>query len=191
MAVHEKLSIIQSTLSVKKQHYNSFGKYFYRSCEDILSALKPFLQEHKLVLLIEDSIEFIEGRFYVKATAKLVDCEDSSQIVNSAYAREEDAKKGMDAGQVTGSVSSYARKYALNGLFCIDDTKDADTDEQSNQTTPTITKEQVQNIKKELIRTGLEDALILTEYVVSTFDEMTLSQYEDCMRKFAKYPAKK
>ena len=120
MAIHEKLNRIQSVLTVKKQHYNSFGKYYYRSCEDILTAIKPFLEENKLILLIEDSVEFIEGRFYIKATAKLIDCEDSSQITNSAYAREEDVKKGMDAGQVTGSVSSYARKYALNGLFCID-----------------------------------------------------------------------
>ena len=191
MGVHEKLSAIQGALSVKKQQYNSFGKYFYRSCEDILAALKPFLKEHKLILLIEDSVEFIEGRFYIKATAKLIDCEDSSEITNSAYAREEDAKKGMDAGQVTGSVSSYARKYALNGLFCIDDTKDADTDEQARQATPRVSKEQIQKIKNELSRTGLDDSLILTEYVVSTFDEMTQSQYEDCMKKFSKYPAKR
>ncbi len=191
MAIHEKLSAIQSSLSVKKQQYNSFGKYFYRSCEDILSALKPFLKEHKLILLMEDSVEFIEGRFYVKATAKLIDCEDSSQITNSAYAREEDTKKGMDAGQVTGSVSSYARKYALNGLFCIDDIKDADTDEHTRQATPMVTKEQIQKIKSELVRTGLDDSLILTEYVISMFDEMTQSQYEDCMKKFSRYPTKK
>lgn len=118
-------------LKLQNGQYNSFGNYDYRSCEDILEAVKPLLQKHKLLLNISDEIVQIGDRYYVKATATLIDFETEGGIIqfeNVAYAREEENKKGMDASQVTGATSSYARKYALNGLFCIDDTKDADTD---------------------------------------------------------------
>lgn len=137
MTIYEKLAKIQSTLKAPKGQYNAFGKYKYRNCEDILEAVKPLLAEVKAVVIIGDELELIGSRFYVKATARFIDCETDAQITNSAYAREEDTKKGMDGSQITGASSSYARKYALNGLFAIDDTKDSDTtngmDQQSNQ----------------------------------------------------------
>lgn len=117
------LSTIQKELKAPKTQFNSFGKYKYRSCEDILNAVKPLLGDMALVL--DDEIVEIGGRIYVKATAKLI--KGSEVIQATAYAREPLAKKGMDESQITGTASSYARKYALNGLFCIDDTKDADT----------------------------------------------------------------
>ena len=129
----QKVVAIQSKLKAPKGQYNSFGKYNYRSCEDILEGVKPLLSEHELVLTIEDSIEMIGDRYYVKATATLSD--GTNSISTSAYARESLDKKGMDSSQVTGATSSYARKYALNGLLCIDDTKDADTMNNAKQDT--------------------------------------------------------
>lgn len=128
MNIYEKLGVIQSKLKAPKGQYNSFGKYKYRSCEDILEAVKPLLAETKTVLCITDQMEVVGDRIYVRAETHLKDAEDfSSEIVTVAYAREEESKKGMDSSQVTGAASSYARKYALNGLFCIDDNKDSDS----------------------------------------------------------------
>ena len=127
----EKIVAIQSELKAPKGQYNSFGKYNYRSCEDILEGVKPLLAKHGLVLTIQDSIDLIGNRFYVKATATITDGKE--QLSTSAYARESLDKKGMDASQVTGATSSYARKYALNGLLAIDDTKDADTMDNSKK----------------------------------------------------------
>lgn len=126
-----KLLAIQAELKAPKGQYNSFGKYKYRSCEDILEAAKPVLAKHGCTLRISDSIELIGDRFYVKASAILSD--GNKEVIVTAFAREEDNKKGMDGSQITGAASSYARKYALNGLFLIDDTKDADTEELDNQ----------------------------------------------------------
>ncbi|WP_077369686.1 ERF family protein [Anaerosalibacter sp. Marseille-P3206] len=125
-ALAEKLLSIQAELKVPKNQYNSFGNYNYRSCEDILEGLKPLLTEYKATLTISDEIVQIGDRYYVKATATLADIEKDMCIETTAYAREDESKKGMDLAQVTGSTSSYARKYALNGLFAIDDTKDSD-----------------------------------------------------------------
>lgn len=133
MSVYEKLSKVQSELKAPKGQYNSFGKYKYRSCEDILEAVKPLNAKHGVVLTVGDEVVEISNRFYVKATATFVDIESGEKIINTALAREDDAKKGMDGSQITGTASSYARKYCLNGLFCIDDTKDADTDEYRHQ----------------------------------------------------------
>ena len=121
-----KLMMIQSELKAPKSQRNNFGKYNYRNCEDILNALKPHLMKYKCVVLLTDDLEVIGSRFYVRATAQLVDTESNNTISVNAYAREEETKKGMDGSQITGSASSYARKYALNGLFAIDDTKDSD-----------------------------------------------------------------
>jgi len=121
-----KLMMIQSELKAPKNQRNNFGKYNYRNCEDILNALKPHLMKYKCVVLLNDSLELIGNRFYVRATATLVDAESDNTISVNALAREEETKKGMDSSQITGSASSYARKYALNGLFAIDDTKDSD-----------------------------------------------------------------
>ena len=119
------LTKIQSTLKAPKGQTNNFGKYKYRSCEDIVEAVKPILADLKASLIMSDEIIQLGDRYYVKATASVTDGEETA--VSIAYAREQDDKKGMDAAQITGAASSYARKYALNGLFAIDDTKDADT----------------------------------------------------------------
>jgi len=124
MSVREKLLQVQVELKAPKSQRNNFGNYNYRSCEDILESVKPLLLKHNLTLTIGDEIVLIGDRYYVKATATITDANESTSV--SAYAREENEKKGMDASQVTGSTSSYARKYALNGLFAIDDTKDSD-----------------------------------------------------------------
>lgn len=127
MSIYTKLLNVQNKLKAPKGQYNSFGKYKYRNCEDILEAVKPHLYEENALVYLSDTIEMIGDRFYVKATATFVDCETKEKIEVFAYAREEESKKGMDGSQVTGASSSYARKYALNGLFDIDDTKDSDT----------------------------------------------------------------
>ena len=126
MNVYEKLMTVQTKLRAPKGQYNSFGKYSYRSCEDILEALKPLLAEVGAIVNISDEVKLIGDRFYVEATAMFLDCETGDSVVARASAREDETKKGMDLAQVTGSVSSYARKYALNGLFAIDDNKDSD-----------------------------------------------------------------
>jgi len=126
MNVYEKLLNVQSTLKCNKNQYNSLGKYNYRSCEDIVESVKPLLKQYGLLLTLSDDVELVCNRFYIKATAIVMDIADGTYVSVTAYAREEETKKGMDGAQVTGTSSSYARKYALNGLFAIDDTKDAD-----------------------------------------------------------------
>ena len=127
--IYEKLLAVQNELKAPKDKKNTFGGYNYRSCEGILEAVKPLLQEQGLMLTIKDEVVNIGDRYYVRATGLLDDISSNGEIAITALAREEEAKKGMDASQITGTASSYARKYALNGLFLIDDTKDADTDE--------------------------------------------------------------
>jgi len=119
-----KLNLIQSELKAPKNQRNTFGNYNYRSAEDILEAVKPLLKKYDCLMTISDTIVEVGGRVYVKATATFLDGDNTKEVC--AFAREEEAKKGMDAAQITGSASSYARKYALNGLFLIDDTKDPD-----------------------------------------------------------------
>ena len=149
MNINEKLLAIQSELKAPKGQYNSFGKYKYRSAEDILEAVKPLLAKYKALLILTDEIkvvgeEYTENtktlRTYLSALAQFIDTESDGVISVSAMAREPQTKTGMDASQITGTASSYARKYALNGLFCIDDTKDADTDEYHKQTTKAVAK---------------------------------------------------
>lgn len=124
---------IQNELKAPKSQFNKFGNYKYRNTEDILEALKPLLSSHKAIINVSDEIELIGDRYYVKATARLIDVEEGNQEIKStAYARESLERKGMDLSQLTGSTSSYARKYALNGLFAIDDTKDSDYTNQTN-----------------------------------------------------------
>ena len=178
----EKIVAIQSELKAPKGQYNSFGKYNYRSCEDILEGVKPLLTKHGLVLTIQDSIDLIGDRFYVKATATITDGKE--QLSTSAYARESLDKKGMDASQVTGATSSYARKYALNGLLAIDDTKDADTMDNSKKPVQQ-TQETVYNwqtLKARATQGGIsEDDLV--HYVTETFkvskpSELTQEHYQ-------------
>lgn len=164
----EKIVAIQSELKAPKGQYNSFGKYNYRSCEDILEGVKPLLAKHGLVLTIQDSIDLIGDRFYVKATATITDGKE--QLSTSAYARESLDKKGMDASQVTGATSSYARKYALNGLLAIDDTKDADTMDNSKKPVQQ-TQETVYNwqtLKARATQGGISEEE-LVHYVTETF----------------------
>lgn len=127
MNIYEKLLAIQTKLKAPKSQYNNFGGFSYRSCEDILEALKPLFAEVKATVVITDEVTHIGDRYYIIATAKIIDCETGESITNTAYAREDESKKGMDGAQLTGATSSYARKYALNGLFAIDDNKDSDT----------------------------------------------------------------
>ena len=135
----KRVGMAQAELKAPKNQYNSFGKYNYRSCEDILEAAKPINKKYGLVLLLTDKPVCIGQRYYIEATARLYDIESEQFIEATASAREADTKKGMDDSQVTGTASSYARKYALNGLYNIDDTKDADTDAYKKQTAANTT----------------------------------------------------
>ena len=140
MGINEKLLEIQTELKAPKSQYNSFGKYKYRNCEDILEALKPLLAKVKAAVVITDEIVNIAQRFYVKATVRLINVENDEVIETAAYAREPENKKGLDESQITGSTSSYARKYALNAMFAIDDTKDSDYAPDSNSKPATAPK---------------------------------------------------
>ena len=180
MNIYEKLMKVQQELKAPKRKWNSFGKYNYRSCEDILDAVKPLLEKNKLTLTLTDTIvPASETRFYVKATAKLIDIESEeiSIIENTAFAREDAEKKGMDGSQITGTASSYARKYALNGLFLIDDTKDADTDEyhEQNNQVKLITKAQIKKLG-ELVD---DIPAMLNYYKIDKIENMS---YEDAKK---------
>ena len=153
----KELQIIQSELNAPKNQYNNFGKYRYRSCEDILAALKPLLKQHGCTLTISDDILHVGDRYYIKATATLSNA-GGEQSTTSALAREEDSKKGMDASQLTGTASSYARKYALNGLFAIDDTKDADALNVSKNYTKTEKPEQTEQTEGQISPEDLFEA---------------------------------
>lgn len=133
MSILEKLAAVQQEVKAPKNLYNSFGDFKYRSAESILEAVKPILAKNKATILLSDNIEEVGGRIYVKATATIYDIEGGSAFFVSAFAREPDEKKKMDSAQITGTASSYARKYALNGLLLLDDTKDPDTDEYQRQ----------------------------------------------------------
>lgn len=157
MGINEKLLEIQTELKAPKSQYNSFGNYKYRNCEDILEALKPLMAKVKVAVVISDEIINIAQRFYVKATAKIIDVESGEIVETTAYAREPENKKGLDESQITGSTSSYARKYALNAMFAIDDTKDSDYAPDSNSKTDTapknkpLSKEKNNNVSRETL----------------------------------------
>lgn len=178
MNIYEKLAKVQTELKCNKNQYNSFGKYKYRSCEDILEAVKPLLEKNKITLLLTDTVIPTDTRYYIKATAKIIDLENENMMIeNTAFAREEEEKKGMDGSQITGTASSYARKYALNGLFLIDDTKDADTDEYHNQNEQKklITKTQIKKLS-ELVD---DIPAMLNYYKVDKIENMS---YEDAQK---------
>lgn len=176
--IYEKLTKIQCELKAPKSKYNSFGKYNYRSLEDILEAVKPLLAKYNVSLFMQDAIVEKGNRFYVQADAYLYDVEDKTIVQTSALAREEDEKKGMDGSQITGTASSYARKYCLNGLFLIDDTKDADTDEFRNESEGRVKAEAkkaefkksaesdtLSQLKKTLVNTAKQMQLDATTYL--------------------------
>lgn len=182
MEIYKALQIIQSELKVPKSQYNSFGKYNYRSCEDIVESLKPLLSKTNTTLIINDKITMVGERYYVLAEAELISVDDGSSVKSVAYAREDEQKSGMSLSQVTGATSSYARKYALNGLLCIDDTKDADTMNNSNKTSPQPTCYDWKTLKARAVQGGIsEDDLI--KYLKGTLkvdgtDSMTPEHYK-------------
>ena len=197
MNIYEKLSNIQNELKTPKGQYNSFGGYKYRSCEDILEAVKPICQKYKAVLVLSDTLVNIGERYYIQATARLTDIEKTSEkedtcISNTAYAREEESKKGMDGSQITGTASSYARKYALNGLFNIDDTKDADTDEfvrRTQEEPPKISAEQVKILEKTIEKYKLSDTevkAILEKNNYKSLNEIKMSDFGKIGNAFSK-----
>lgn len=169
MNIYEKLMKVQSELKAPKNQRNNFGGYNYRSCEDILEAVKPILKENGLTLTIKDDIVNIGTRYYIVAIAELIDIESGDKITTQAQARESETKKGMDDSQITGTASSYARKYCLNGLFLIDDTKDADTDEYKKLT------EEITKISKPMV-TALTEAIRNKKYTSGQVKE-ALSKY--------------
>ena len=197
MGINEKLMRIQTQIKAPKNLYNSFGKYNYRNAEGICEAVKPFLEKENVSLILVDDMVAIGNRYYLKATARLLDNENNESIEVSAFAREPEQKKGMDESQITGTASSYARKYALNGLFLLDDTKDADTDEYHNQTAyqqannkPTVTSEQVGKLKVEMLRTGATEQYICEYYKLNKLIDMTQEQFVNAMEMFKKTPDK-
>lgn len=191
MSIYEKLLNIQSELKAPKGQYNSFGKYKYRSCEDILEAVKPICTKHKAALVVSDELKHIGERYYIEARATLIDIEDGSRVENTAYAREEETKKGMDGSQITGTASSYARKYALNGLFCIDDTKDADTDEYKQQidNDKLIDSKMVSGLNDAIEKANIDDKvveLILSQYGYTSTSEIKMKDYMHIVNDFKK-----
>lgn len=182
MELEEKLMNIQSELKAPKNQRNDFGKYNYRSCEDILEAVKPLLAKYKTTMIINDEIIMVGERIYVKATAKICDIEGGRTISNSAYAREEDTKKGMDGSQITGASSSYARKYALNGLFLIDDTKDSDA---TNETVREEKKKKITAEQKKEIKELFDDKLMATmlDYIKTKFKATSIEDLTEAQAK--------
>lgn len=178
MNIYEKLLKTQVELKAPKGQFNAFGKYKYRSCEDILEALKPVLDKFKLTLFIKDDVIEVNTRNYVKATITLVNIEKPDEIIEtSALAREEETKKGMDGSQITGASSSYARKYALNGMFMIDDTKDSDstnTHGKEEKTEAERKKEAIEAINK------LADTEEKTEKVFDMIAKFNKNSLLDC-----------
>lgn len=209
MGLKEKLSAIQREMKAPKNLYNSFGKYNYRNAESILEAFKPFEEKYKVCMTINDSIEVYGDRVYVKAEAVLYDCESAEVMKVNAYAREAQEKKGMDDSQVTGATSSYARKYALNGLFLLDDTKDADSDEYAKQTSSKGKAEKPQTQAKEApkeeekptpaeieklenlcIKDNVDRIALAMAYKKNDITELNKAQYENLIKNWAKAVAK-
>lgn len=155
MTIHEKMMKIQTTLKAPKNLFNSFGNYKYRNAEGILEAVKPLLAENKLSMYISDDVQAVNDRVYVKATVSIFDIETGESVMATASAREALNKKGMDDSQITGTASSYARKYALNGIFLLDDTKDADTDENQKERTARANKQEQNKEKLDQMKISL------------------------------------
>lgn len=196
MSLIEKLSKIQMEMKAPKNLYNSFGNYKYRNAEGILEAFKPFEEKYGVALILRDDIDLIGDRTYVRATVTLYDLDDGTAIFSSASAREQDSKKGMDEAQVTGAVSSYARKYALNGLFLLDDTKDPDTDEARKESDARSERDKVASQKinrtkaaalmKAIADKGVPIQTIFDQYKVEKLEELTEEQFLSITRRLDK-----
>ena len=189
----KSLMYIQQGLKCNKGQYNSFGKYKYRSCEDILESVKPLLNANNCILTLSDELVFMGERYYIKATATIKNVETGEEVSNTAYAREEETKKGMDGSQITGTSSSYARKYALNGLFCIDDTKDADTDEFANQVDAFDPDKKIDNLKVQALKMSIEKAgfndetvnSVLAVFKYKKVEDIKIKDYSEICNRFA------
>ena len=199
--VWQKLNRIQVELKAPKNQYNNFGKYKYRSCEDILEGLKPLLDKYNSVVLLSDETKVEEGRHYIVSTATFINADDGEKVTVTGQAREEDSKKGMDASQLTGSTSSYARKYALNGLFCIDDTKDSDatnngtqpTTQAKNTTSTGMTNQHLNKLFELGLKKGYSQEKVRQQVVKKfnkTAEEMTLAEYNKVIQGYEKLPDK-
>ena len=191
MSILEKLAAIQQALKAPKAQYNKFGNFYYRSCEDIVEAAKPLCNEHKVVLQLTDDVREIGGKIYVVATAKLHDFEGGEIITSHGFAREADSKAGMDAAQITGSCSSYARKYALNGLFCIDDTKDADAlptsqGKQEEAKSEAVSAKQIADLQALAKRKGVTIESIVSGYKLKTLQDISPQQWAQAMNSLKK-----
>ena len=196
MTVYEKLMKVQSDLKAPKNRKNTFGNYNYRSCEDILDAVKPLLRENKATVVLSDSPIQVGDRYYIEATAIFTDLETGDFIQTRASARESEVKKGMDDSQITGTASSYARKYCLNGLFLIDDTKDADTDEYHNENKgraaktsaedKKVDKNAVDALRLALKTAGKEEEAMLKYLKLNKIEDMTFGQWNEWMVKLNK-----
>lgn len=193
--IYKKLMEVQAELKCGKTQKNTFGNYYYRSCEDIIEAVKPLLSQKGLVLNISDSVEMVGDRIYIKATVRVINIEDGQVIENTALAREELTKKGMDASQITGTASSYARKYALNGMFAIDDTKDADSlNTHGKEVESGISEKQLKRLYAIAGSKGYNDRVvnkaILRDYALTEPLKMNKTQYDDICKKFEEIEAK-
>lgn len=199
--IYQKLLKIQSEIKAPKNQFNKFGGYNYRNCEDILEALKPILLDVKATLTITDEVEMIGDRFYIKSMATLLDTESDGFVKSFGFAREPVSKKGMDEAQVTGSTSSYARKYALNGLFLIDDNKDSDyTNNGNNEQKQNSNRNQGQNKTLEQYRREIAQILnakkippetfvsfLKREYKVDKLENLNLKQIQEVKGKVASW----
>lgn len=189
--VLKKLLIVQQNISVPKGQRNEFGKFNYRSCEDILEQARPLCNDNGLVIKLTDKIVNIENRFYVEATAMVIDVDSGEVFSTTAYAREADEKRGMDSSQVTGASSSYARKYALAGLFSLDDNKDADTmDNTSQEDKDKVLKSICRTIRANKIDNGLVTKIIENKYRKFNSKQLTLSELKDLDKNILNYVSK-
>lgn len=200
MSIYAKLIKVQNELKAPKNQYNSFGKYSYRNCEDICESVKPLLLANGLAMFISDNIELIGDRYYIKAIVTVVDTETGETLTNSALAREEENKKGMDSSQVTGSTSSYARKYALNGMFLIDDTKDSDftnthgkenNEEKLSRIKGTgLSESQIKRLYAIAAKANVEKSMVLKaikqEFKVEKAELLTKDQYDELCARLEK-----
>ena len=183
MNIKEKLLQVQSKLKAPKNRYNQFGEYKYRSCEDILEAVKPLLDDVKAVIYLSDGLDDIEGRAYISAKAVFADTESDEEITVTAFAKESLERKKMVDPQLTGTASSYARKYALNGLLLIDDVKDPDTDEYHKELDQIINEKQLNEINKLLKEASVTEQKFCEIYNIGMVIDLPADKYNDAVKK--------
>lgn len=193
LGIREKLSEIQTKMNVPKDKHSDYGGYDYRSAESILNEFKKYAREYNSSLLLRDEVVEIAGRVYVKSVVTFIDCENGEEISTTGYAREPESKPKMDESQVTGSSSSYARKYAMNALFLLDDVKDPDTDEYKKQTGADqknggkkeqatqdtfVNQYHINSLRKMFEKEGIDENKLLAGYQIKKIEELTVIQYK-------------